>query len=442
MTKKLQIPPCAMEFQSDAIELEHRKLPFPARIVFYMILFFLAVGLLWACLCKVDKIVTAEGKLITTRQNITMKPLERTVIKKINVQVGQTVKTGQILITFDPTFNKAEEERLREQYSSLTAQFYRVSAESLGKAYMNGRKCNDKNYRLQASIFAKRQMFYKEKLNYFDQNLRRIQAGIVTKQKNAEKQNERLKTLLRIENMLTGLYKKGSISLKQLLETQISRLQMEAETDRLENQLLELKHQLLSVKAEKNSFIRDWQKQIAEELVKVERERNSVDKQLDKAKRMNSLVVLRAPCDAVVHEIASFQEGSGVREAEPLITLVPMGVAIEAEVDIDPKDIGLVKVGDVARIKLDAFPFQKYGTLSGKVRVISQDTFQQQSMGVERSYYRARVVVSGRLDHVPSNFRLVPGMRLKTEIKVGKRRVIEYLIYPLIKALDESLREP
>ncbi len=444
MTKKTDIPNFALEYQSDSIELEHSKLPFPTRIVLYSILVFLCGGIIWACVFKIDKIVTAEGKLITARQTITMKPLERTVIKSVNVQVGQMVHKNQVLITFDPTFNQAEEERLSEQYMSLRAQAARLRMEALGKDLLTGSDVTGKDLKLQASIFRKRKLYYSEKINYFDQNIKRLEAGIHTRKENVAKQRERLKKLVQIEDMLTRLHKKESVSLKQLLETQISRLQMEGETDRLANQLLELKYELLSVKAERNSFIKDWQRQIAEELVSVERERVSVEKQLEKAIKMNSYVCLRAPCDAVVHEIASFQEGSGVREAEPLITLVPVGVEIEADADIDPKDIGLVKVGDTARIKLDAFPFQKYGTLNGKVRFISHDTFNEQSSvpQASRSYYKARLTVSGRLDHVPKNFKLVPGMKIRAEIKVGRRRIINYLIHPLVKALDESLREP
>ena len=89
------------------------------------------------------------------------------------------------------------------------------------------------------------------------------------------------------------------------------------------------------------------------------------------------MLELRAPCDAVVHEIAPFQEGSAVREAESLITLIPLDVPLEAEIDVKAKDIGLIKVEDKGRIKFDAYPFQQHGTLDGNVRYISQDAFEK-----------------------------------------------------------------
>lgn len=218
---------------------------------------------------------------------------------------------------------------------------------------------------------------------------------------------------------------------------------MEGEVENLKNKKLELEHERLSAVANKNSFIEEWDKAVSEEMVTVERDVSSTGKQLDKARRLNSYVCIYAPCDAVVHEIAAFPEGSGVREAERLITLVPINVNIEAEVNLLPKDIGKVKVNDLARIKLTAFPFQKHDTLGGKLSLISENTFQEQgAMGQTQSFYHGRILISGKLVNVPDNFRLIPGMEINAEIKVGKRRIIEYIIHPLIKALDESIREP
>jgi HlyD family secretion protein len=441
-TKNIELCPEAVEYQSDALELAATKLPWFGRMGVVLALLFFVGAIIWATIGKVDIIVEADGKLISSTQNIVMKPLERTVIKKINVMVGQVVKKGQILITFDPTFNQAEEERLDEQLKSLTAQFERLKAEFSEKKYTPvGSQSDDSKW--QESIYKKRQKFYLEKIKYYSQNIKRIEAAINTTEESYAKQQDRLKTLKKIENMLAELHRKKAVSLKQFLETQISRLQMESEVDNLKNRKLELEHEKLSAISNKNSFVEEWEKTLSEEMVDVEREKMSTEKQLDKARKLNSYVCIHAPCDAVVHEIAAFSEGSGVREAEPLITLIPVNVKIEAEVNVQPKDIGKVNVGDAVRIKLNAFPFQKHGTLDGRLRVISEDTFQEQgAMGTKSSVYHARIIVSGKLENVPDSFRLIPGMELKAEIKVGKRRIIEYIIHPLIKALDESIREP
>ncbi len=441
--KKTDLCHEAVEYQSDALELAARKLPWFGKAGIPLALLISITAIVWASLSKVDIIVEAEGKLMSSSQNIVMKPLERTVIKKVNVRVGQFVKKNQVLITFDPTFNRAEEERLDEQLRSLTAQFIRLKAEFMGKNICPEGKKPSEDERWQTAIFKKRHQFYQEKLKYYRQNTKRIEATINTTQESYKKQLDRLKTLTKIESMLYNLHKKNVVSLKQFLETQISRLQMESDVDKLKNSILELAHERLSAIANKNSFIEEWDKTVSEEMVKIEREVTSTTKQLDKARKLSSYVCIYAPSDAVVHEIAAFSEGSGVREAEPLITLVPINVQIEAEVNIIPKDIGKVKTGDIARIKLNAFPFQKHDTLDGKLYLISENTFQEQgAMGQKQSVYHGRMIISGKLENVPDNFRLIPGMEIKAEIKVGKRRIIEYIIHPLIKALDESIREP
>lgn len=177
-------------------------------------------------------------------------------------------------------------------------------------------------------------------------------------------------------------------------------------------------------------------------MVTVDRNLTSVRKEYDKIAQLIEYVHLRAPCDAVVHEIASFSPGSAVREAEALITLVPLDGNLELEAEISPENIGKVNVGDSVRIKFPAYPFQKHGTLNGVIRNISEDTLEKQESGNSIKYYRARISVSGRLSNVKKDFRLIPGMEVQSEIKCDRRRVIEYILYPLIKAFDETAKEP
>jgi hemolysin D len=139
--------------------------------------------------------------------------------------------------------------------------------------------------------------------------------------------------------------------------------------------------------------------------------------------------------------VAQRSVGSVLREAEPLFTLVPIDVPIEAEVSIDARDIGLVRADAPARIKLDAYPFQKHGTLEGTVRTITEDSFTEKESA--QAFYRARVTLtSTTLRSVQDSYRLIPGMTVSAEIKSGERSVLSYFLYPLIRGLDESIREP
>ncbi|HUH77788.1 MAG TPA: HlyD family type I secretion periplasmic adaptor subunit, partial [Devosia sp.] len=130
-----------------------------------------------------------------------------------------------------------------------------------------------------------------------------------------------------------------------------------------------------------------------------------------------------------------------------LITLVPLNVPLEAEVTVAGNDIGHLATGDLARIKFDAFPFQKHGTIEGRVLSISENSFANRGGAEAQSngpaFYKVRIGLGDQhLRDLPPNFRLLPGMTLSAEIHAGERTIISYFLYPLIRGLDESLREP
>lgn len=452
----------AAEFQPDAIYLEHQNPGFPLHIIWYSILCLLILGLIYASITEVDKIVVAEGKIVTTRPPMTIKPLERTVVKKVHVLTGAKVKKGDLLISFDPTFNEAELEKQREQYASLEAQRRRLEAENNNSSFSGEFTAEDKklpadfqddlrdNLKLQKMIFDARTRYYNEKLKAYDENIASTENTYKTLEVSKGDYEERKKMTTEIKEMYSDLHKKKVASRKEKLQAEIEVIGYEIQMDQLDMQIVEYAHQLMILKSERNSFVTDWKRTLVEELVNVTRNWLAYKREITKAIRYNDLLELRAPCDAVVHEIAPFQEGSAVREAESIITLIPTDVPLEAEIDIKAKDIGLVKVGDKGRIKFDAYPFQQHGTLDGEVRYISQDAFEKGQDGAKNnprldaerkgSFYQVRLVMSGKFNKPEDT--VMPGMRIVAEIKVGKRRIISYIINPFIKAMNESIREP
>jgi HlyD family secretion protein len=167
--------------------------------------------------------------------------------------------------------------------------------------------------------------------------------------------------------------------------------------------------------------------------------------QLQKADKRSKLVSLYAPQDAVVLEIAKLSPGSVVQGAETFFTLVPLNTKLEVEVQINSMDVGYIKIGDAVRLKLDAYPFQRHGTLDGLVRSISQDAFKRDmsAKGGLDAYYLARVSFEdGRLRNMVESSQLMPGMTLTAEIVVGKRTIMSYIAWPITKGLEEAAREP
>jgi HlyD family secretion protein len=231
----------------------------------------------------------------------------------------------------------------------------------------------------------------------------------------------------------------------RLLEVRDRLLEAERGTELARNRQIEIRRELSALEAEKAAYETGWRQKMLEEMLAVSRERDAVSDQLQKSNLRQSRVILTAPADAVVLEVAKLSPGSIVKEAEPFFTLVPISDVLEAEVQIDSLDVGYINIGTKASIKVDAFPFQKHGTLEGSLRTVSQDAFRREASagGGLDAYYGARIALgSAKLDEMPPNAVLLPGMTLTAEVLVGKRSVLSYLLWPLTKAAKESLREP
>ena len=445
MKSEHETPQEVVDFQPDAIQIRDEKMPIWARYSILIMFVVFVLALLWTCVAKIDIIVQAPGKIVSDKSIVALKPVDTQIIEKVHVKIGDIVKKGDILITFDPTINNAEIERLSREIRVLSAKIERFNCEFEKRDYQPDPKHGPVG-RAEKAIFDQRRRDYDERITYYNSALKQLAASKKTREDNLAKQRERLEVVRKMERMYSDLNKKQAASLRELWNVEITRMEMEGNVDSLQNSLLELTHQRDSVLAQKNAFIQEWMNNISEERVRLERELDNDLKTLDKNRQLATYVDHRSPCDAMVHDIAPLSVGSAAREGETVMTLIPLDGKIEVEAEIRPQDIGRVKVGDTARIKLDAYPFQKYGTMDGKVRTLAHDTsLRQEQPTVERpnqTYYRARLLISGKLHKQPKNFRLIPGMIAQAEIKIGRRRVIEYIIPPLIKMFDEAAREP
>ena len=451
---KSKIPQETVDFQPDAIQIRDEKLPIWARMSILFSFLFFAAAIVWACLAKVDVIVQAPGKIVSDKQIIAIKPIDTSIIEKVHVKIGDIVEQGDILISFDQTINQKEIQRLEREICVLETKVARFTCEFERREYIPSaprysrvpRDEYEKIGKAEKAIFDQRQKDYNERIKYYDSALRQLAASKKTKEDNLAKQLERLKVVKKMEKMYEDLREKKAVSLRDLWNVQISRMEMEANAEATQNSLLELAQQQESTRAQKNAFLQEWANNISEEKVKLERELDANIKTLEKNRRLASYVDHRAPCRAMVHEIAPLSVGSAAREGETVMTLIPLDGNLQVEAELRPQDISRVKTGAGVKIKLDAYPFQKYGTMDGQVLHISRDTMtRQQQPTIENpnpAYSRARIKVDGKLHRTPKDFRMIPGMVAQVEIKVGRRRVIEYVIHPLIKMFDEAAREP
>ena len=432
-------------FQPDAIELDQAQPPLAAHAVLYTLLALIVIALIWASVSKVDVVVAAQGKIVTDAQTVVIQPLETSVIRSLDVRVGQLVKKGEVIATLDPTFAEADVTQVRQRIASLAAEIARLEAEQTDKPYHP--PTDDHDAALQAELYEKRKAEYEARVTGLRADTAKFEADLKGTLRTQAVLKDRLESLKQIERMKSNLKAQNYVSEMGLLEAKEKRLEVEAGYEDAVNKGHQLEQQIQQARSALEAFTRSWRQKTLDDLVKARRDRDALRENLSKAERRSVLVELRAPIDATVLELNKRSVGSVAKEAEPIATLVPQGVPLQAEIQIPADEIGFVRKSDRVRIKIDAFPFQRHGTVDGTLVAIGEDSFVadggNRGRPMTKAFYPARVGdLQSKLTKVPADTRLTPGMTLVAEIRVSERSVLSYFVYPLVKAFDEGIREP
>ncbi len=442
-SRKAPVETTVLEFLPDADAIEQKPLPVVARITLHVMVTAFVFFVIWASVSDIDLIVVTHGKLITPLPNIVVQPLETSIIQSIDVHIGQIVKKGERLATLDPTFSASDEAQLITRLHSLDNQMKWLDTALTG--IKQGTAGVDADSQLQTNLSIERHASYDAQVRKLSESIGRLRATLETNRRDEQSQAAKAKISREVEAMQQDLVAKKLAARARLLEAQERRIEAERSTEMARNRQIEIRRELASLEAEKQAFETGWRQKMMEELLNVSRERDGVNEQLQKADMRHKLVTLTSPAEAVVLDIAKLSQGSIAQGGEKIFTLVPLEAELEGEVQIDSMDVGYVKTGDAAHIKVDAYPFQKHGSLEGKLRYISQDSFHRDATagsGLD-AYYLGRVkLASSRLKNMPEFAKLLPGMTMTAEILVGKRSVLSYIMWPLTKAMDESLHEP
>jgi hemolysin D len=426
------------------------------RFVLWLMLALLAAATAWLALARVNIIVTAAGHLAPGASDIIVQPLDTSVVRKVLVHMGDRVKKGAILAVLDPTFTEADVTALAAKLHNLAARYDRLSAEAAGLSYVP--RNPDPDALTERDIWQKRQQEYAARLAALDRKARQYEADLAAHQSAAKG----LMRQITLSGEAQGIYKtlvaESLASKLKLIET--SERFVEAKTqlaaDLGEQQ--QLRQKIAETQAERAAFIAEWNSKIAEELAQTRAERDGVAAQLQKAQLRRKLAVLRSPADAIVLTVADRPQGAVVRAAEPLFRLVPTGEPLVAEIDVATRDVARLKLGDAVTIKFEALPWQQFGLARGVLTTLAPDTETDRNpaeiaedasasrfdpAGGSPIHYRARITLThNELHNLPAGFVLRPGMRLVAEIKTGRRSLLQYILNPITRLADESLREP
>ena len=452
--------PVILEYQSPSTAIVNAPIPRIARGVSWTVGTMVLACFAAMAVIKVDKVVTAQGKVISRSPTIVVQPLETSIVRSIDVREGETVHAGQLLARLDPTFAAADLEALKSQVADYSAQVARMQAEVENRPF--NYSGSDPHLALEAAIYAQRLSEYNFKLESYRQKADSLSAQIAKAQSDIVGYRDRLATASSLEKMRNELDKLGVGSKLNTLSAQDTRAEMQRYVDGSIQAGNGAQRDLAALIAERNGYIQSWHADIAEKLAEATAKLSDARESFNKAQLRRQLVELRAEKDATVLTVSrGISPGSVLTAGQQLISLVPSDAPLEVEANIPGAEDGYVHVGDPVAVKFDTFPYTQYGMAHGVVRIVSPDSFNAQDeqrnpsgavpipmpnatgMATGSTWYRARVTLDQiGLHDTPKGFRLSPGMPVTADVLVGKRTVMAYFLGRALPIVHEGMREP
>jgi hemolysin D len=454
-----------LAFLPAALEIvETPPSPTGRMIAATIILLFCAV-LAWAAWGKIDIVATATGRVIASGRSKVVQPFETGIVRAIRVQDGQAVRAGDVLIELDPTVNAAERDHLRADLLAEQVNIARINAAIAAgdDPAADFRPPADADAALVAT---QRQLLVNQVAEH------RAKVAALARQQ-AQKQAEQattLATIHKLETMIPVIQPRVDIR-KTLMDRELGsklsyyetlQLLVEQQEDLAvqKSHLVEAEAAVGAIREARAQAIAEYRHTLSDDLAKAEQKRNGLAQDLIKAEQKTRLQELRAPVEGVVQQLAVHTVGGVVTPAQQLLVVVPSDSRLEIEANVSNRDIGFVRAGQQAEIKVDTFNFTRYGLLHGRVLGVSRDAIvrdKPQDRSGEREAgaanetsepkgqelsYSARVSLDRAAMQIDEEtVDLAPGMAVTVEIKTGSRRILDYLLSPLLRYRQDVLHE-
>jgi hemolysin D len=451
------VGPVLLEYQSPTAALIARPVPMASRFTTWVIAAMFMVILAMLSLVPIDRVVDSSGKVTSTTGNLIVQPLDVSLVRLINVKEGQIVHAGDVLAELDPTFAQADAGSLESQVSSLQAEVNRLTAETHNRPYMtDGTAAGD----LQAMIYAQRHSERTYKLENYAQKIDGLRVKVDQAVSDVRNYTERLQLASEVEAKRRELERMQVGSQLNRLQATDTRVDIQSRLAQARASGEGAKRDLDAQIAERDGYVQQDLGQTSQQLTEEGRKLSDAIEQLHKANLRKQLVQLRTSRDAIVLRVAPVSVGTVMQSGQEFMELVPLDAPLQVEALIDGRDVGFVRVGDPVTIKFDTFPYGLYGNATGTVRSISPDSFknpdappQQDTLtpGMQSRadtamgtlFFRAKITIDElRLHDLPQGAQIVPGMPVKSDIRIGKRTVMRYLMSRFIPAVSEGMREP
>ncbi|HEY4655522.1 MAG TPA: HlyD family type I secretion periplasmic adaptor subunit [Cyclobacteriaceae bacterium] len=437
----------ALEFLPAVLEIQATP-PLPiSRYILWAIILFFIFTVVWASIGEVDIVGVAQGKIIPSGKIKIIQPLETGVVRSILVKEGERVEAGQPLIELDTTLAGADHLSIKEQQLVFKLDRVRqltilntLNKDQTSIDHFNGlSEATPEQIRLQKERARSSLNEYQAKIGALKDEQRQRQAERNAVDQRIQQLDATLPLITERAKSLEEMAKKNMLPRVQWLELEQERIEQVKERDVQKNNLDSLGAAIANINQRLAAQKAEFESQILTELADAENRIAAFEQEKVKAKKRVTLQKLIAPVSGKVHQLAVHTIGGVVTPAQELMHIVPDEDAVEVEAWLPNKDIGFVHEGQAAEIKVETFPFTKYGVIEAEILNVSNDATPDEYLGL---VYAMRVKMHKTIMKVEEKMiNLSPGMAVTVEVNLGKRRLIEYLLSPLLRYKDESVRE-
>lgn len=442
------IGPQELAFLPAVLEVQESP-PSPiGRAILWTLMGLCACAATWAGIGHVDIVAVAPGKLVPAGRVKVIQSVGLGVVKAIHVRDGQKVEAGDVLIELDPTLAEADRRRMAEELTHATYELARYKA--LDHWHSTGRRAplleavdrelRDESFKaLQVSLLEQSIAEQQSRLAGIDQGIARRRAELDATQQQLDKLRRVLPLIQERAASVAKLMEQKLVPRTQYLETEQERITAEQDLAAQEAQLLATQAAIQELLEQRRTLQSEFARETLTHIEELEKKVASLRQEHIKADQVASMQILTAPVSGEVQQLAVHTIGGVVESGKPLLAIVPVEQALEVEALVLNKDIGFVREGQEVAIKIDSFPFTRYGLINGEVVSISDDAVQHEHLGL---VYAARVQMERTtMDIDGKTIQLSPGMAVSAEVKTGQRRIAEYLLSPVAKGASESMRE-
>jgi hemolysin D len=429
-----------------------------------LVLLFCA-ALAWAWWGTIDIVASATGKIVASGRTKVIQPFETGVVRAVYVQDGQSVKAGDILVELDSTISGAESDRLAQDLLAARLDVNRLRAllsdgDDPAANFVAPEGASPAQIELHRTLLSQQLEEYRAKLANLDNQYAQAEAG----RAGAAAQVQKLTLAIPLLKKRVAAFKKlvdnGYGSLLQYLALSQDLVEHQQELEAQKAKRAETDAALAALLEQKRQAEAEFRRTNYADLSQAEQKAASAQEQLVAAQQRQHLQTLTAPVDGTVQQLAVHTVGGVVTPAQQLMAVVPTDSRLEIEAMVSNRDIGFVSAGQPAEIKIDTFDFTRYGLLHGQVLSISQDAIvrdrpqdhsnsagsgaqndSSEPKGQELNYSARISLDRGKMQVDDRIVNLSPGMAVTVEVKTGSRRILSYLLSPLLHYRQETLRE-